>query len=483
MSVSCGIVGLPRVGKTTLFNALTAAQAEAGGFSASKEPNVAMLEVPDPNLERIASFIPTKKLVPATVKIVDIVGLPEGASRGEGVGNRFLAHIRETDAILHVVQCFSGPNVMREGPIDAKHDIEVLELELAMADLETLSRALDRVAKKAKSGAKEALLEREVAERAKDALERGESLRAMDWKKPGLEVLRTLCLLSMKPVLYVANVGDDDLKGEGREVAAVARRAEETGSRWLALCSDLECEHVDACPRRTARPSCPSTARGLALPRPARGLHAPRPADLLHRARREVRAWTVHAGDTAPVAAGKIHTDFQKASSAWRSIPSRTLVAQRTEAAHTFRRQDAHGRPRLRHAEDDVCHFLVGKQGAELPAGLAPGKPFQGDRRRAGTFRRAGDAPGSAGLRSCGEQGLPTPSPAAYPERTGLFQNLPGRGFVATPGRARAVRACTSFLSRNLQPHEPAFLAHRPGERLRDTLRRCSDRSVPHLLE
>jgi GTP-binding protein YchF len=362
MSVSCGIVGLPRVGKTTLFNALTAAQAEAGGFSASKEPNVAMLEVPDPNLERIASYIPTKKLVPATVKIVDIVGLQEGASRGEGVGNRFLAHIRETDAILQVVQCFSGANVMREGPIDAKHDIEVLELELAMADLETLARALDRVAKKAKSGAKEAILEREVSERAKDALERGEILRSMEWRKPELEVLRTLCLLSMKPVLYVANVGDDDLRGAGPQVAAVARRAEETGSRWLALCADLECELRRMPAEDRASFMLEYGVEELALPHVLREAYSLLGLQTFYTAgEKEVRAWTVHAGDTAPVAAGKIHTDFQKSFIRLEVYSVEDLVLQRTEAAiRSAGKMRTEGRDYVMQ-EDDVCHFLVGK--------------------------------------------------------------------------------------------------------------------------
>ncbi len=362
MSVSCGIVGLPRVGKTPIFNALTAAQAEAGGFSASKEPNVAMLEVPDSNLELIARFIPTKKLVPATVKIVDIVGLQEGASRGEGVGNRFLAHIRETDAILHVVQCFGGPNVTREGPIDARHDIEVLELELAMADLETLARSLERVAKKAKSGAKEAVIEKEVCERAKEALERGELVRRIEWKKSELEALRALCLLTMKPVLYVANVGDTDLKGEGPQVRAVAERAEETGSRWLALCGDLECEL-----RRMPAEERPSFmaeygVQELALPRLLREAYSLLGLQTFYTAgEKEVRAWTIHAGDSAPVAAGKIHTDFQKSFIRLEVYTVQDLVRHESEAAiRSAGRMRTEGRDYVMRVED-VCHFLVGK--------------------------------------------------------------------------------------------------------------------------
>jgi GTP-binding protein YchF len=341
---------------------MTAAQAEAGGFSASKEPNVAMLEVPDPNLELIASFIPTKKLVPATVKIVDIVGLPEGASRGEGVGNRFLAHIRETDAILQVVQCFGGPKAMREGPIDAKHDIEVLELELAMADLETLARALDRVAKRAKGGAKDALQEREVSERAKDALERGVLVRGLDWKKSDLEILRGLCLLTMKPVLYVANVGDDDLNGAGPQVAAVAKRAEETGSRWLALCGDLECElrRMPAEDRSTFMAEY--GVQELALPRLLREAYSLLGLQTFYTAgEKEVRAWTVGAGDVAPVAAGKIHTDFQKSFIRLEVYSVQDLVAHRSEAAiRSAGKMRTEGRDYVMQ-EDDVCHFLVGK--------------------------------------------------------------------------------------------------------------------------
>src|SRR5262245_34872381 len=236
MALSCGIVGLPTVGKTSIFNALTGLAAERHSYvAASVEPNLADVDVPDERLEVIHRFIATQKIVPAKVKVVDIAGLASGASRGEGLGNKFLGHIKETDALMHVVRCFERADVARATPVDPKGDIEVLELELTLTDTETLERNIDRVGKKARAGDKEGVLHKEVFERAKKLLEDGVPLRLAPWKPAELVILRPLFLLTLKPVLYVANVGDDDVSGTGPRAQAVQAWAAARKSPSIAI--------------------------------------------------------------------------------------------------------------------------------------------------------------------------------------------------------------------------------------------------------
>lgn len=363
MSVACGIVGLPNVGKSTLFNALTAAGAQEGNFPfCTIEPNVAVAAVPDPNLETIHRFIKTDRVLPASVKIVDIAGLIAGASKGEGLGNKFLSNIKETDAIMHVVRCFGGAKVVREEPVDPRKDIEIIELELALADLDTVERAIDRVGKKARSGDKESVEAKGVFEKAKGLLEAGEVLRTHAWTPREAELLKPLCLMSTKRMLYVANVADDDLEGRSDYAQEVARRAAETNSEWIPICGDIESElrKMEGDERDLFMEELGITELGL--DRLIQATYKLLGLQTYYTAgEKEIRAWTVPAGTKAPRAAGVIHTDFEKAfiRAEVYSVPD--LVEHGTEAAiRAAGRLRTEGRDYVMR-EGDVCHFLVGK--------------------------------------------------------------------------------------------------------------------------
>ncbi|MAB81255.1 MAG: redox-regulated ATPase YchF [Planctomycetes bacterium] len=360
MSVACGIVGLPNIGKTTLFNAATGSGAERANYAFSTvEPNVAEVDVPDGRLEVIHGFIETDKVVPARVRIVDIAGLAEGASRGEGIGNKFLGHIKETDALMHVVQCFEKGEVAREKPVDPRGDIEVLELELAMADLETVARNADRVAKKARTGDKEAIFQGEVFARAKALLEEGKQLRSEAWKLDELEALRPLFLLTTKPVLYVANVGDD---GSQANAKVVAEHAASVVSASIAVCGDIECELNSMDDEDRAMFMEELGIAELALPRLLQATYEVLGLQTFFTAgEKEIKAWTISSGDTGPVAAGKIHSDFEKGYVRAEVYGVDDLVDHENEVAIR-----AAGKLRIEGRdyvlkEGDVCHFLVNR--------------------------------------------------------------------------------------------------------------------------
>ncbi len=363
MSLACGIVGLPNIGKTSIFNAATGAGAERASYAFSTvEPNLGEVDVPDERLEVIHRYVETQKIVPARVQVVDIAGLAEGASRGEGMGNKFLGHIKETDALMHVVQCFERSDLGRETPVDPAGDIEILELELAMADLETVARNVDRVSKKARTGDKEAVFQRDLFERAKGLLEDGVQLRSVDWKTEETAALRPLFLLTIKPTLYVANVADDDFDCKSEFAQAVARHAEKVGADWLGICGDIECElmSMEADDRDMFMSELGVTE--LALPRLIQATyHLLGLQTYFTAGEKEIKAWTVEVGDSAPVAAGKIHTDFEKGFIRVEVYSVDDLVEHETEVAiKAAGKMRIEGRSYVMQ-NGDICHFLVNR--------------------------------------------------------------------------------------------------------------------------
>jgi hypothetical protein len=314
MSLRCGIVGLPNVGKSTLFNALTQAAVPAANYPfCTIEPNVGVVAVPDPRLKEIAEISRPAKVTPAAVEFVDIAGLVAGASRGEGLGNQFLAHIRETDGIIDLVRCFEDENVVHvAGRVDPVADIETIQTELALADLATVEKVLDRVAPKARSGDAEAIRTEALLKRVRERLDQGKPVRGLGLPAEDLTLLQPLCLLTTKPAIYVANVSEGGLAGNPlldrvREFAAAE------GAPVVAICAALEAE-MAGMEENDKRAFLADI--GLEEPGLDRLAHAA--YDLLGlqtfftTGPKETRAWTIHKGETAAQAAGTIHTDFER---------------------------------------------------------------------------------------------------------------------------------------------------------------------------
>jgi GTP-binding protein YchF len=315
MALKCGIVGLPNVGKSTLFNALTKAGIAAENYPfCTIEPNVGIVEVPDPRLDTLAVVQKPEKVLPATVEFVDIAGLVAGASKGEGLGNQFLANIRETDAIAHVVRCFEDENVIHvAGRIDPLDDIEIINTELALADLTAVERQLAKSVKLAKSGTdKEATRMVAVLEKCQATLNEARPVRALDLSAEEWVVLKPLCLITAKPTMYVANVREGGFEGNPHLDAVLALAAKEKAP-VVAVCAAIEAEIGDMSDEDKAifladmGMQEPGLNRVISAGYTLLGLQT-----YFTVGPKEVRAWTIHKGDTAPQAAGAIHTDFEK---------------------------------------------------------------------------------------------------------------------------------------------------------------------------
>ena len=365
--MEAGIVGLPNVGKSTLFNALTAAGAHAANYPfATIEPNIGVVAIPDPRLAILNDYIETQKLIPTSLKIVDIAGLVRGASTGEGLGNKFLSHVRETDAIIQVVRCFEeapgGEEITHvDGTIDPLRDIETVEIELVLADLQTVESALDKAKRAARSREDEAILRLALLEKLHPVLAEGRPAREADIgsdpRSPG--ILKGLGLITTKKQMFVMNVSDDDAQGEGVMATSVRELAEERGSQAVPVCARIEEELSELDEADRVEMLADYGMNEPALAKLTRATYQLLGLQSFYTAgEKEIRAWTVARGATAPEAAGVIHTDFQRGFIRAEIYSIADMEQYKSEKAI----REA-GKLRIEGKEyvmqdADVCHFL-----------------------------------------------------------------------------------------------------------------------------
>lgn len=361
MGFKCGIVGLPNVGKSTLFNAITASeQAAAANYPfCTINPNTGTVTVPDARIDKLVELEKPEKIVPATIQFEDIAGLVEGASKNEGLGNKFLAHIRDVDAIAHVVRCFEDPNVIHvSGSVNPERDIRIIQTELALKDLETVTKRIEKSEKLARGGDKEEKLRVEILNGLKAILDDVKPARLYEVEPQNDYIVRELGLLTRKPVLYVANVGEGDLPGGNQHSEIVKGLAAEEGAEMVVISSKIEGEIA-----RLGDPERKEFMEGLGLTESGldRLIHAGYKLLGLRTyftaGPKEVRAWTIRAGDTAPVAAGKIHSDFEKGFIRAETISYEDYVAHGGEVgAKEAGRMRTEGKDYIVQ-DGDVMHF------------------------------------------------------------------------------------------------------------------------------